>query len=101
MRIGCQLAPLVVMRLRLTILRTELKLFGLFVVELFLLNPLALVLILEFPLFFMPLWVLEGGIYFTPIGIYMLLLLAAVIIRKRQIGPDRPVRPASSEAAEH
>lgn len=91
MRIGCQLAPLVVMRLRLTILRTELKLFGLFVVELFLLNPLALVLILEFPLFFMLLWVLEGGIYFTPIGIYMLLLLAAVIIRKRQIGPDRPV----------
>lgn len=79
------------MRLRLTILRTELKLFGLFVVELFLLNPLALVLILEFPLFFMLLWVLEGGIYFTPIGIYMLLLLAAVIIRKRQIGPDRPV----------
>ena len=66
------------------------KLLGLFVAELFLLNPAAIVLLLEFPLFLVLLWVLEGGIYFTPIGIYMLVLLAAVIIRKRQLGPDKP-----------
>ena len=65
------------MRLRLAILRTEVKLFGLFVAELFLLNPAALILILEFPLFLALLWVLEGGIYFKPIGVYILVLVAA------------------------
>lgn len=78
------------MRLRLTILRMELKLFGLFVVELFFLNPASLVLIIEFPLFLFLLWVLEGGVYFTPIGIYILVLIAAVVIRKLQLGSDEP-----------
>jgi hypothetical protein len=57
--------------LRLAILRTEARLFGLFVAEPFL-NPAALVLIAEFPLFLILLWVLEGGIYFAPMGIYIL-----------------------------
>lgn len=78
------------MRLRFTILGLELKLLGLLVAELVFLNPAALVLIVEFPLFLYLLWVLEGGLYFRPIGIYILILVAAVIIRKRQHGPDKP-----------
>jgi hypothetical protein len=78
----------------------------LFVAEPFL-NPAALVLIAEFPLFLILLWILEGGIYFAPMGIYILVLLAVVIIRKKQLGPDRPhsdlplQRPLSADLALH
>ncbi len=78
------------MRLRFAILRIEAKLLILFVTELFLLNPAALLLIVEFPQFLVLLWIVERGVYFKPIAFYIIILLVAVIIRIIQLGSDSP-----------
>jgi hypothetical protein len=78
------------MPLRFAILRTEGKLLLLLATELIILNPAALILIAEFPLFLLLLWSLEGGIYFKPIAVYMMIVLTIVIIGKKRFGEDGP-----------
>jgi len=77
------------MWLRFRILRTEAKLFFLLVSELFILNPAVHLLVIEFPMFLLLLWFVEG-IYLIPIAVYILILLACVIIRNVQLTPGNP-----------
>jgi hypothetical protein len=59
------------------------------------LNPAALVLIAEFPLFLLLLWYLEGGIYFKPIAVYIIIIgLAVVIMGKTRFTDDGPADDA-------
>src|SRR5262245_44315190 len=76
------------MRIRLTILWTEVKLFLLLLASLLFLTPLALILLVQLPYFLGLVWYLEGG--FKPIAIYLLIILAAVVIRKTQLISDLP-----------
>jgi len=74
---------------RFAIYQTEAKLLLLLVSELIFLNPVAMVLMIQFPLFLVLMWILEGGIYLKPVVFYALVLVIAVAVRKSQLGSDK------------
>ena len=78
------------MRLRLAILGAEMRFVLLLGAELIFLNPAIIFLIAYFPAYLLLLSRFEGGTYVKPVGIFFLILLVAVIVRKIQLGSDIP-----------
>lgn len=79
------------MRLRIAILRVEARLVALLVTELFLLNPMVILLLIYFPSYLWLLARLDEGIYLKPIGFYAFILFGAAAAKKIYDGPDEPV----------
>ena len=74
----------------MAILGAEMRFALLLGAELVFLNPAIIFLIAYFPAYLLLLSRFEGGTYVKPVGIFFLILLVAVIVRKIQLGSDIP-----------